>query len=127
MSADGRFVAFSSDAWNLVPGDTNGTEDVFVYDRLTKVIERVSIGYGSGAGDRFGCSVSISGSSVFVGARRDDDNGIDSGSAYVFQESGSDWSLLMAATLFVCAPIIAFFLFTQKSFIKNFLTSGIKG
>ena len=33
----------------------------------------------------------------------------------------------MAATLFVCAPIIAFFLATQKAFIKNFLTSGIKG
>ncbi len=46
---------------------------------------------------------------------------------FVQQESGSDWSLLMAATLFVCAPIIAFFLATQKTFIKNFLTSGIKG
>jgi sn-glycerol 3-phosphate transport system permease protein len=46
---------------------------------------------------------------------------------FVQQESGSDWSLLMAATLFVCAPIIAFFLVTQKTFIKSFLTSGIKG
>ena len=46
---------------------------------------------------------------------------------FVQQESGSDWSLLMAATLFVCAPIIVFFLATQKTFIKNFLTSGIKG
>ena len=46
---------------------------------------------------------------------------------FVQQESGSDWSLLMAATLFACAPIIAFFLATQKTFIKSFLTSGIKG
>lgn len=46
---------------------------------------------------------------------------------FVQQESGSDWSLLMAATLFVCSPIIAFFLATQRTFIKNFLTSGIKG
>ena len=46
---------------------------------------------------------------------------------FVQQESGSDWSLLMAATLFVCAPIIVFFLVTQKTFIKSFLTSGIKG
>jgi hypothetical protein len=30
LSADGRFVAFDSDASNLVPGDTNGTFDVFV-------------------------------------------------------------------------------------------------
>ncbi|MGD9511264.1 MAG: hypothetical protein AB7I59_16735 [Geminicoccaceae bacterium] len=30
ISADGRFVAFSSAAANLVPGDTNGADDVFV-------------------------------------------------------------------------------------------------
>jgi hypothetical protein len=35
MSPDGRFVAFSSDATNLVPGDTNRVRDVFVRDRDT--------------------------------------------------------------------------------------------
>jgi uncharacterized repeat protein (TIGR01451 family) len=34
ISADGRFVAFQSDADNLVGGDTNGTRDIFVRDRL---------------------------------------------------------------------------------------------
>lgn len=34
MSADGRFIAFDSSATNLVPFDTNGYADVFVYDRL---------------------------------------------------------------------------------------------
>jgi hypothetical protein len=33
ISSEGRFVAFSSRASNLVPDDTNGVEDVFVYDR----------------------------------------------------------------------------------------------
>jgi Tol biopolymer transport system component len=33
ISADGRYVAFVSDASNLVPGDTNGYSDVFVHDR----------------------------------------------------------------------------------------------
>jgi len=33
LSADGRFVAFSSAASSLVPGDTNGAEDIFVHDR----------------------------------------------------------------------------------------------
>jgi Ca2+-binding RTX toxin-like protein len=33
VSADGRFVAFSSDASNLVAGDTNDAIDVFVRDR----------------------------------------------------------------------------------------------
>jgi hypothetical protein len=30
LSAGGRFVAFTSQATNLVPGDTNGQSDVFV-------------------------------------------------------------------------------------------------
>jgi Tol biopolymer transport system component len=43
MSSDGRYVAFVSEAVNLVPGDTNGGADVFVHDRLTHVTERVSV------------------------------------------------------------------------------------
>jgi len=35
ISADGRYVAFSSDASNLVTDDTNGSTDVFVHDRTT--------------------------------------------------------------------------------------------
>jgi hypothetical protein len=35
ISADGRWVAFSSDAPGLVPDDTNGAIDIFVRDRLT--------------------------------------------------------------------------------------------
>lgn len=50
LSADGRYVAFSSVSPNLVPGDTNGAEDVFVYDRQTNSTERVSLGAGSAQG-----------------------------------------------------------------------------
>lgn len=43
ISADGRYIAFESDASNLVPGDTNGAVDIFVHDRLTGVTKRVSV------------------------------------------------------------------------------------
>ena len=43
VSGDGRFVAFSSRATNLVPGDANGVDDVFVRDRRTGTTERVSV------------------------------------------------------------------------------------
>jgi len=43
VSADGRFVAFWSLASTLVPGDTNGTSDVFVHDRATGTTERASV------------------------------------------------------------------------------------
>jgi Tol biopolymer transport system component len=44
VSGDGRYVAFSSGATNLVPGDTNGAADIFVRDRGTGTTERVSVG-----------------------------------------------------------------------------------
>ena len=43
ITADGRIVAFVSDATNLVIGDTNGWSDVFVHDRLTGTTECVSV------------------------------------------------------------------------------------
>jgi len=46
ISADGRFVAFSSDASNLVPGDTNSADDVFVHDRQSGATARVSASSG---------------------------------------------------------------------------------
>ncbi|MCP2246333.1 TolB family protein [Lentzea aerocolonigenes] len=50
LSADGRFVAFVSSASNLVPGDTNGVDDVFVTDMRTGRVERVSGGNGPAYG-----------------------------------------------------------------------------
>jgi len=52
ISADGRFVAFESDAYNLVPGDTNYVGDVYLHDRLTDRTERISI---SDTGEQPGC------------------------------------------------------------------------
>jgi LPXTG-site transpeptidase (sortase) family protein len=43
ISADGRYVGFSSSATNLVPNDTNGEDDIFVHDRVTGAITRVSV------------------------------------------------------------------------------------
>lgn len=43
LSADGRWVAFASDASNLVRGDTNSKRDVFVRDNRTGRIKRVSL------------------------------------------------------------------------------------
>jgi RHS repeat-associated protein len=43
ISPDGRYIAFASDAWNLVPGDTNGARDAFVRDTATGLTTRVSL------------------------------------------------------------------------------------
>src|SRR5881396_495531 len=49
ISADGRFIAFESEAANLVPNDTNGVSDVFVRDLQNGTTTLVSVN-GSGAG-----------------------------------------------------------------------------
>lgn len=43
VSGDGRFIAFTSEASTLVPGDTNGTRDTFVKDLSDGSLERVSV------------------------------------------------------------------------------------
>jgi hypothetical protein len=43
ISADGRYVAFASEATNLVEGDTNGVVDCFVHDRVAGETTRISV------------------------------------------------------------------------------------
>jgi Tol biopolymer transport system component len=66
ISADGRFVAFSSYASNLVSGDTNGREDVFVHDRATGETSRVSVTTTGSLGRNDGRQPSISADGRFV-------------------------------------------------------------
>jgi Tol biopolymer transport system component len=63
LSADGRFVAFMSEASNLVPGDTNGQSDIFVRDRQTSTTRRVSVGRGGiqGNGPSYNAAISDDG------------------------------------------------------------------
>ena len=66
VSADGRFVAFESWATNLVPGDTNGTIDVFVHDTQTGLTSRVSVASGGRQGNFGGSDPAISGEGRYV-------------------------------------------------------------
>ncbi len=66
VSADGRFVAFQSYASNLVPGDTNGASDVFVYDVAARTLERVSVGDDESQGGGGAQTPDISGDGRYV-------------------------------------------------------------
>ena len=52
ISADGRSVAFESEASNLAPGDNNGLSDVFIRDRRSGTTELVSLSTGGGSGNQ---------------------------------------------------------------------------
>ncbi|HOW34209.1 MAG TPA: Ser-Thr-rich GPI-anchored membrane family protein [Methanoregulaceae archaeon] len=66
ISADGRYVAFSSSATNLVAGDTNTVFDVFVHDRLTRNTSRVSVSTGGAEGNSGSGGPSISADGRYV-------------------------------------------------------------
>ena len=74
ISADGRFIAFSSLATNLVTGDTNGATDVFVHDRHTGITERVSVDSVGGQGNAASSSPSISADGRFIALYSDASN-----------------------------------------------------
>ncbi|MCY2960820.1 MAG: hypothetical protein NTY35_11690 [Planctomycetota bacterium] len=66
MSADGRFVAFVTSSAQLVPGDANAAEDVFLRDVVAATTERVSLGAGGIEGDGDSPTASISADGRYV-------------------------------------------------------------
>jgi hypothetical protein len=66
VSADGRYSAFASRASNLVLNDMNEETDIFIKDRLTGLVERVSVAQdGKEAnGSSSSCGISADGNSV---------------------------------------------------------------
>jgi Tol biopolymer transport system component len=66
ISADGRFVAYDSDAWLLIWGDTNEARDIFVYDRQQGVTSRISVDDGGAQGNGASLRPSLTADGRFV-------------------------------------------------------------
>lgn len=66
LSADGRFIAFQSQAFSLVPEDGNMVEDIFVRDRLLNTTERVSVSSLGAEADLPSRTCTISGDGRYV-------------------------------------------------------------
>ena len=71
LSADGRFVAFSSSASNLVVNDANFSRDVFLYDRAADNLEMISVNAAGlpGNGDSYRPAISADGNIVVSKAK----------------------------------------------------------
>ncbi len=72
-------------------GDDSGSAYVYRFDGSTWGEEQKLLSSDGAAGDRFGTSVAVFADVVVVGAPYDDDQGGNSGSAYVFRFDGSAW------------------------------------
>ena len=94
----GRFIAVESDivlvgaVYNNAQGSDSGA--VYIYERSdTNWTQQTKLLPDDGsAGDEFGANLSMSGNSLIVGAHRDNDNGADSGSAYIYIYDGANWN-----------------------------------
>src|SRR5919109_3438436 len=84
ISADGRFVAFVSQADNLVSKDNNGNADVFVRDRLLGTTERVTINSAGEEADIGGEGPAISADGRFVAFQSAAQNLVPGGNPFLF-------------------------------------------
>ncbi|RWX44711.1 FG-GAP repeat-containing protein [Candidatus Electrothrix aarhusensis] len=89
ISGDTALVGAAYDDDN---GSDSGSAYVFVRSGDTWTLQQKLTANDGAVGEWFGISVSISGDTALVGTSRDDDNGLDSGSVYVFVRSGNTWS-----------------------------------
>ncbi|MFN0207589.1 MAG: TolB family protein [Planctomycetota bacterium] len=74
LSAEGRYIAYSSQATNIVEHDDNGREDVFVYDRILQLNTRISLAPDGTQIDGFSNFPAVSGDGTFVAFMSDATN-----------------------------------------------------
>jgi Tol biopolymer transport system component len=67
VSADGRFVTFRSVATNLVAGDTNAKQDIFLHDRVTGQTTLISVSTVGALADNSSTLCAISGDGTYLG------------------------------------------------------------
>lgn len=73
-AGEARYIAFESDASNLVAGDTNGVTDVFVHDRWYGTTSLVSVGLGGVPGNAVSSAPSISANGCRIAFQSDASN-----------------------------------------------------
>ena len=91
VSADGRYVAFASEATNLVGGDTNNAEDIFVRDRQAGLTSRISVDSAGGQGNNGSMWPSISSDGRYVAFTSNASN-LVSGDTQMCQSGGAEYN-----------------------------------
>jgi PASTA domain len=66
MSSDGRYVAYQTEATDIVPGDQNGVGDIVIYGRQSGAVDRLSLTNSGNESDNESIHPSISGDGTLV-------------------------------------------------------------
>ena len=99
VSLDGDTALVGANG-NDTKGSESGCAYVFVRNGSTWSQQKILYASDGDSSDRFGSSVFFSGQTVIVGAPYDEQNGTNSGSAYVFVRSGTSWTQQKKLTAF---------------------------
>ena len=93
VSGDGTTVVVGARYDDTIAGTDSGSVYIYKYNG-TDWDETKLVASDGAANANFGFSVDVSsdGNTVVVGAYADDDNGPDSGSAYIYKYDGNDWN-----------------------------------
>ena len=89
LDGDSAIIAAGLDDDN---GNDSGSAYVFTRTGISWTQQAKLLASDGAAGDQFGCAVSLAGDTALIGAPWHDDNRVDSGSAYVFTRTGSNWT-----------------------------------
>jgi Tol biopolymer transport system component len=103
ISANGRYIAYGSEANNLVSGDTNVRDDVFIHDRQTGQTSRISIASDGTQGNDASGNPSISADGRFIAFYSGANNLVSSdvnncGDVFVFDRQTSQTSLISVSS-----------------------------
>ena len=89
LNGDYAIIGASEDDDN---GDASGSAYIFKRSGSSWTQQQKLVAPDGVSDDEFGRSVSIGSDYAIIGAYQDDDNGNESGSAYIFQRNGSTWT-----------------------------------
>jgi len=92
VSLYGDYMIIGAERADTGGGSDAGAAYVFRWTGTSWTQEAKLTASDGQAGDRFGGSVSMDGDYAIIGAYYDDDNGSNSGSAYIFKRDGASWS-----------------------------------
>lgn len=94
VALDGNYTLI--DAWR---NDDNGTDSgsAYLFDRTSSNLLHKLTAPDGASGDNFGFSVAIDGNYTLISANLDDDNGFESGSAYLFDTTSGNLLQKLAA------------------------------
>ncbi len=88
FSIDGDTALIGAQGWII----GNGSAYVFTRTGTTWIEQQKLVASDGAEDDNFGIYVSLDGDTALIGAFQDDDNGVNSGSAYVFTRTGTTWT-----------------------------------